>query len=123
MRFGTHGDAVMYFRMFVEERFNHRIILAPVGFERKVELNNLHSGEMVFHVMTETHFAIILLFARHFPIFGLLHQHDTFFLSGHKHQHLCGKVTTAERILTEEREGIQIGHVRVKQDEWNIAFV
>ena len=58
-----------------------------------------------------------LLLADHSSVFGLPHEQDFIFLCCKHHQHLGCEETGTERILTEERERTEIGHVGVEQDE------
>ena len=73
--------------------------------------------EMVMHVVSESCFAIVLLFAHHFSVFGLFHEHDLGFATGDHHEHFGGKIATGEGILSVEGERVEVGHEGVEHNK------
>ena len=52
-----------------------------------------------------------IMLADHLSVLGLSHQHDFLFLRCDEHEHLGCEIAAAERVLTEERERLEVGHV------------
>ena len=122
VRLRSHGDAMVDVRMHGKELLQHFDEFSTCAAQRQVEQGNLHVREVVVHVMAESYLSVVLLLADHSSVFGLPHEQDFIFLCCKHHQHLGCEKTGTERILAEERERTQIGHVGVEQDEWD-AFV
>ena len=117
------GDAMMCIRMGSEVFLQHLHKLSAGTIERQVEHIDLYAWEMVVHIVAETHFTVVLLLADHDSVLSLSHQHDFFLLEGKHHEHLGSEESTAERILSEERERTKIRHVGVEQDERNVQLM
>ena len=109
--------------MCVEEFFQKSVIFGTCTLERHTQFRNLYVREMVNHVMAETHFTVYLLFAGHMSVLHLLEKHDLGFVGCDQHEHLCCKITTTERVLTEERQGLEVRHVRVEKNEGYLTCV
>ena len=122
VRLRSHGDAMVDVRMHGKELLQHFDEFSTCAAQRQVEQGNLHVREVVVHVMAESYLSVVLLLADHSSVFGLPHEQDFIFLCCKHHQHLGCEETGTERILAEERERTQIGHVGVEQDERD-AFV
>ena len=97
-----------------EKVLQNVVVFGTFFFKRKVEFQDLNSGEVIVHVMAESHLTIVLLLRSHLTVLHLLHQHDFLLLGSDEHQHFCGEITALERILTKETERFQVWHVGVK---------
>ena len=79
---------------------------------------------MVFHVVTKSHLSVVLLLARHvLSVKRLLHEHYPPVLVCYEHEHLSGKISACERVLTIESEGAEVRHIGVEHDERDVLFV
>ena len=78
---------------------------------------------MVMHIVSESGLPVFLLLAGHVSVSHLLHDHDFLLLGRHHHEHPSGKISAAEGVLPVEREGFEVGHIGVEQDEGNVPFV
>lgn len=62
----------------------------------KVELHYFHCREVVSHVVPETNLTVSLLLTGYDTVVGLLHQHDSLFVSGDEHEHFCSEISALE---------------------------
>ena len=110
-------DTMMHQRMLLEELLEYHVVILGFLVQRQIDLRNLDVGEVVAHIVTETGLAVLLLLRGHIPVAHLLHNHDFLLFRCNEHQHPGSKVATLERILSEERQRTQIGHIRIEQDK------
>ena len=87
---------MVYLWVLGEEIFQDVGILMLIGFQRQVYVSDLYLWKMVLHVGSESHFAVLLLLAHHFSVFGLLQNHDLFLATGNHHEHFCCEITTCQ---------------------------
>ena len=111
VRLRVECDAMVYAWMLLKEFFQHGIVFVACAFERQTQLRNLYLWEMVVHIMAETYFAVHLLLARHLSVLHLFQEHYLLLVACDEHEHLGCEIAAAERVLTEERERLEVGHV------------
>ena len=114
---------MMYVGMGFEEVAQHIVVFCACALEWKMKLKNLDVGEMVVHIMAEAYLTIDLLLTGDMTVLHELHDHYLLFARGNEHEHSGSKIAAAERVLTEERKWLQIGHIRVEHDEWYLTLV
>ena len=120
--FRVEGDAMMHIGVRAEELFQYLLIafrLVP----RQADFGDGYIGEMVDHVVAESRLAVHLLLRTHLSVLQELHKHDLLLFRGDEHHHACGIVATLKGVLTVEGEGLQVGHVSVKQDKGDMKLV
>ena len=70
---------------------------------------------MIDHIVTEPCFTVGLLFRSHLTVARLFHQRNLFLLGSNEHQHTGSEITAGKRVLSEECQGLQVGHIAVEQ--------
>ena len=97
-------------------------MLTRIG-NRQIQFADGNFREMVGHIVAESDLAIGLLLTRHPSVLRLFHHHNFLLARSHHHQHFRREIAAGKRILAEERQRPQVGHIRVEQHEGNVAFV
>lgn len=120
---GCQGDAMVYLWVGREELLQHFIVFGTSSVEWQVEVGNLHVRVVVVHVVQKSHFSVVLLLTHHSSVLRLSHEHDFRLPAGNHHQHLGCKISAAERVLSVERQGLEVGHVGVEKNEGNVLLV
>ena len=82
--------------MLCEEFLQDDVILLALLVERQVDLVDDDIGIVVFHIVTESRFPVLLLLRGHIAVAHLLHQHDFLFLRCEHHQHAGCKIARRE---------------------------
>ena len=72
--------------------------------------------------MTEACLSVGLLLGSHLTITCLFDEGNLFLTSCYQHQHLSCEITTGKRVLSEERQWLQVGHVGVEQYIGNLSL-
>ena len=96
MRLRGHCYTMMSSRMLIKVLSQHFQILVAGSIEWKIEHMDDNLWIMVVHIMTKSHFTVILLFADHMTVLGLSHQHHFFLITRKHHQHLGSEIARAE---------------------------
>ena len=73
--------------------------------------------------LEEKNFSVVLLLTHHASVLRLSYEHDFRLPACNHHQHLGCKISAAERVLSVERQGLEVGHVGVEKNEGNVQLV
>ena len=109
--------------MRLEEIVEDDVELTAVFLHRKVEFDDVDGREVVAHIVAESHLAVVLLFRGHLAVFHQFQQHDFLLFRGDEHEHLRSEVAALERVLSEETQRSEVGHIGVEQDERHVLLV
>ena len=100
--------------------FVHSLFIVHV----QVDINNLDTRIVLFHVLTEAHLTIHLLATSHTPLSQHFEESHLFGfgISGKRHD-TSGKGSALQRILTIENTVIELWPVWIKQSVWNFTLI
>src|SRR5574344_464649 len=95
------------------EEFLQNVVIQHFFSKQQIQVDDFDVWKVVVHVMTESHFTVLLLLACHLIVLHLFHKHNLCFVRGNEHQHSSRKVTATEGVLPIKRQWFQVRHVGV----------